>query len=338
MPMAGGASRRKALRLLHVLSLLSIIAVVCAACSATNYSGETDKFAKATTTTQTAFVALQNQERDSVVQRNIYQATGDPDNNILLNSGCGLPGPDGACVINVAAKGGQPVPLAADIAAPKALKMMQSIVDYADGLQKLTASTDIDELNSNIGDLNTSINGLATQAAIAAGGKIGSGAGNVAGTIGPIETIVQLVGVNYLEARREQAFRETVTAANTPLATVADAMAEQARLLQTNILQNGSATLKFRQGELAEYRKAHPLDGPGQRSQAEALMRDADSLNEIASADPAKPFVTMKAAHAALFAAVRTPGISISELKEKATAFYNAARELYNAIQASRKD
>jgi hypothetical protein len=310
--------------------MMCLIGLACAACSATTYSSQVDQFAAATSTTQSAFHALNDQAHASRQQLNIYSAIVNRE-DVGIDPSCGLSA-DGKCTISAKEPDGQLRPLVPHLQTSDASELMDALADYADGLQKLAKSEDIASLNDNIANLNGAINGLAENAAKLSGGTSPSA------TIGPAVTLVELVGITALETRRAQAFREIVIRANTPVSHAADIMALQADNLKLDILNNDSQVLKIKSGFVDDVRRSKPNDIGSQRDAITGVMQDAAAIDQIAAADPAQPFERMKAAHAALFAAVQKPDISVAELTQKTRAFYDAARNLYNAIQASRKD
>jgi hypothetical protein len=311
---------------------MSFIGLLCAACSsATTYSGQVDQFASATSTTQAAFDTLEEQARASQQELNINvaMATGAA---VIVDPSCGADTANSNCMVSMQEPNKAPRPLTSTLETPNALQLMQRVTDYAGGLQKLTKSEDIAALNDSITGLNTAINGLAKEVAVA------SGATDITATLGPVETTVAFIGMSYLEERRAQAFREAVIRASNPVSGAADILGREAVQLKKIVLNADSEILNFKSLAVARIRKNNPTDFGSQRDAITGLMDDGAAIDQIAATDPAEPFEKMKEAHAALVAAVQKPGISIAEVSEKAQAFYNAARTLYNAIQASRKD
>jgi hypothetical protein len=311
---------------------MSIIGLLCTACSsATTFSSQVDQFASATATTQSAFNALEEQAQSSQQELNVNVAiaTGAA---VVVDPNCGSDAANSSCSVSMQEPGQAPRPLTSTLETPNALQLMQGVSDYAGGLQKLTKSEDIASLNDSIAGLNTAITGLAKEAAVASGGT------DITATLGPVESTVAFIGMSYLEERRAQAFREAVIRANNPVGGAADILGREAVQLKRIVLNADSAILHFQSISVARIRKNNPTDFGSQRDAITGLMEDGAAIDVIAATDPAAPFERMKETHAALVAAVQKPGISIAEVSERAQAFYNAARALYNAIRTSRKD
>lgn len=309
----------------RLIAVAIVSALFVTGCSTAAYQKQIGTMADGMSDAKAAFEMASEEERKGYVATQVARGMR-PGNLIKLGPNCRsagvepLAGPgsgvDCLPLIHDAQRG--ETRLVFRSAAPKGLKYMSLIDDYAKTLVQLAAAQDVAAVKEGEKQVSGAIAAMATAFATPAAAVV-VGAG-----LGVFDWFVGL----YLDNQRLQELRHVVLEADPVVAKGSDLVAQEARLLQSSILSKRALDLE-RERAIAY----DTTDRAKRQAAGEAFVAGAIALNDYATMDVGEPFEKMKKAHAELAKALKDPAISPALVFTQLKAFAKSAADLKAALE-----